>query len=278
MRRFTTRDEASGDFNLAEFLQEDPTTGERQELPYPRLSGGRFRQLRVDGATPAHGTLLSQWMSNDHGYVAPSALAGDAFALHPTKLSVAVARYLRVIAPADAALEDYAAEVANWVASTSRKIIGSSSAAVARVLRANSTTLLRGPWPPHARRSVDVLVERERALARVIDGAAAAPDLLPLEARVRARRSCVGISRPHRPRAGSTPPRSTSDQPRRPVTASPTPSPIIITPPVALRRSRRRGERPSQRRALPAKIPQAPSESSAISTQIAPSVRSWSVA
>jgi Peptidase A4 family len=177
-RRLTTTDESSGDFDLAEFLQEDPTSSDRRELPYPRLSGGWFRQLRIDGAPPARGTLLSQWMSNAHGDVAPTQLEGDAFALHPTKLSAAVARYLRVIAPADAALEDYDAEAAGWVVSTPRTAVGVTSAAVAGVLRANSRTLMSDRWPPRVRGALDTLVTRERALARVLDGAATAPDLL----------------------------------------------------------------------------------------------------
>ncbi|MGH2849049.1 MAG: G1 family glutamic endopeptidase [Solirubrobacteraceae bacterium] len=113
-RRFTTADEAAGAFNLAEFLQEDPTSSAHSELPYPRLAGGRFRQLRVNDATPPRGTLLSQWMSNQRDDIAPSRLAGDAFTLHPTKLTAAVARYLRLIAPPNLAGQAYDTDVAGW--------------------------------------------------------------------------------------------------------------------------------------------------------------------
>jgi hypothetical protein len=191
-RRFTSPDEAAGAFELAEFLQEDPTNSAHAELPYPRLAGGRFRQLRVNSATPARGTLLSQWMSNGHGYVAPSALAGDAFALHPTKLTSAVARYLRLIAPTDLELEAYDNDVASWTATTPRSVVAAASAAAAQALRMSIPALVHGPWPPRARGAVDVLVARERALVRVVDAAASSPDLLRWRLGYRSAAAAVG--------------------------------------------------------------------------------------
>jgi hypothetical protein len=48
-RRFFTPDESAGVFNLAEFLQEDPARlPDVDAVPYPKLAGMRFAQMRVD--------------------------------------------------------------------------------------------------------------------------------------------------------------------------------------------------------------------------------------
>src|SRR5437870_2918646 len=63
----------------------------------------------------------------------------------------------------------------------------------------------------------------------------------------------------------------------RVVTARPSPSAISIAPPAPVIASSRPDERPSQWRAVPDAIAHAPSDSSAIAMQIAPSSASWIV-
>ena len=192
--RFTTPDEAIGAFDLAEFLQEDPTSSAHRALPYPRLSGGHFRQLQVNNATPPRGRLLSQWMSNQRGYVAPSRLAGDAFTLHPTKLTAAVARYLRLVAPTDLALQSYGSAIAGWTASDAA-VGGRRGVGDVRPDPADEhPLLLHGPWPPRARTAIDTEVARLRALVRIVAVAAASPDLIRWRLGYRRAATSVGIA------------------------------------------------------------------------------------
>lgn len=172
--RFFTRDEARGAFNLAEWLQEDVTNGDTgAPLPYPRLSGGRFRQLRVDSQPPNGPSLLSQWLSMTRGDIAPSAISGDGFALHPAKLRRAAALYLRLIAPEDLAADAFDLAITHWSADTPKPQIAAASTAFAAGLRRSIAVLAVQRWPKDARASIRLLIRRLLSVLRVVESAPA---------------------------------------------------------------------------------------------------------
>ena len=172
--RFVTHDEAHGAFNWAEFLQENPVHGAaHRPYPYPRLTGASFRQLRVDYAPPPPESLLSQWMASQRGYLAPSAVSGDAFSLHRGQLGSGAATYIRLADPFDAATNRFDAESAHWGPATPHAGIVAESRAAASATLANIRGFARGPWRARLRPLADALVERTRALLAVVRDAPA---------------------------------------------------------------------------------------------------------
>jgi hypothetical protein len=81
---YSTADEASAHFGIAEWLEEDPTSSDTNKvIPYPRLSTVRFQQLAVNGAPPLTADLYSQWLSLPGMNLAPSIVSADQFAVAP---------------------------------------------------------------------------------------------------------------------------------------------------------------------------------------------------
>jgi hypothetical protein len=77
---FSTAQEASGHFGVAEWLEEDPTsTDTNKVIPYPQLATVRFQQLAVNESPPRVDDLYSQWLSLPGMNLAPSPVMGDEF-------------------------------------------------------------------------------------------------------------------------------------------------------------------------------------------------------
>ena len=77
----STTDETAGDFNLAEWLQENPTEVSGKATPYPDLSTVDMTALTVNGTQPRYGDVFAQWMSLPGGDQAPTPLRGGAFTI-----------------------------------------------------------------------------------------------------------------------------------------------------------------------------------------------------
>jgi hypothetical protein len=81
---YSTSQEASSQFGVAEWLEEDPTSSDTNKvIPYPRLTTVSFQQLVVNGAPPQAGDLYPQWLSLPGMNLAPSAVLGDQFDVSP---------------------------------------------------------------------------------------------------------------------------------------------------------------------------------------------------
>jgi hypothetical protein len=175
--RFHTADEAHGDFNFAEFLQEDPVSDTHHPLPYPRLSKVSFRDLLVDSVPAArrrHASFRSQWMTTSRGDLGPTKLSHDGFTLRREHLGAAAATYIRIAQPLDAAANVFYTAEARWSTATPRARIAAESAFYASALRANYRAFARAHWPPRLLPFVHALVVRTRADAAIV---AAAPKL-----------------------------------------------------------------------------------------------------
>jgi hypothetical protein len=162
---FSTDDEASASFNLAEWLQEDVTdamTG--KPFPYPRLTNIRFRRLEVDSATPMYADLYSQWMSASGVNWAPSPLHRDSFALRRATVSAIGAKYLQIATGEDMATRVFVPQMAGWTAATPGPQIAAACSTFAAALRKNLHALARTRWPPRARRQIHSLIRGTRVL------------------------------------------------------------------------------------------------------------------
>lgn len=163
--RFATSEEAGAGFNLAEWLQEDVTTGTIGKLyAYPRLTPVGFRKLAVNSSTPAYGDLYSQWLSANGKNLAPTPLDHDSFTLRPATVSSAGAKFLHIVAREQAAGVKFDGQVSQWNARTSRSQIVSESSTYGTALRSNIQAFSRARWPTGARALVHSLISRLRAL------------------------------------------------------------------------------------------------------------------
>ncbi|HLW96991.1 MAG TPA: G1 family glutamic endopeptidase [Solirubrobacteraceae bacterium] len=176
VNRFHTRDEAHGDFNFAEVLQEDVENEIKHvPFPYPRLTKVAFRNLLVDSVPPArrrHAVFRSQWMTTSRGDLGPTKLAHDGFSLRREHLGTAAATYLGIAEPRDAAANIFYAAEARWTASTPRAQIAAESALYAAALRSGYQAFARAHWPSRLLPYIHALLAKIRADAAVV---AAAP-------------------------------------------------------------------------------------------------------
>jgi hypothetical protein len=94
----------TGDFNQAEWSQEDPTNNANEPLPYPRLGAVVFTHLSVNGHQPVLGLQNAVWMSLPHRDFGVTELRDDSFAVVPVTFDQTQAQFLSAGAPyADAA-------------------------------------------------------------------------------------------------------------------------------------------------------------------------------
>jgi len=150
--RFSTAEEAAFSFNMAEWLQEDPTSGRtHRPLTYPVLSDVHFRRLRLDSRAPRYGALYSQWMSLRVGSLEPSPLREDAFFVHRARpIGADGARYLSMAARVDAPQQRFVLAMSGWQASTPSAQIAAERSSFAAALRRFIHGLTTGRWPASA--------------------------------------------------------------------------------------------------------------------------------
>lgn len=160
---FATDDESTARFDLAEWLQEDPTDHNRP-LPYPLLSAVRFSRLEVNGAPPAGDSVYSQWMSENGRALAPGTLDADGFALTPAILTAAAKRYLDIATAEDLATTVFAAELRDWTPATARARIARAGSEFAAAMQTSVDQLQRYSWPA----AVDPLVRSMTTGARAV--------------------------------------------------------------------------------------------------------------
>jgi hypothetical protein len=169
---FTTAEEGAGAFNLAEWLQEDPSEDSGRVTPYPRLSTVWMRSLAVDGGAPRYGNVYAQWMSLPAGELAPSVLRGDGFSITRGVLTRAGRRYLAIARPQNLAAATVDREAAGWTAQTPASEIERVSATAGASERGYADALAHASWPAAARGAIRALVREVRVEAGVFATAA----------------------------------------------------------------------------------------------------------
>jgi hypothetical protein len=172
---FATSEEADGAFNLAEWLQEDPSETSGKATPYPRLSSVRLTGVAANGAAPRYGDMYAQWMSVGTTNLAPTPVHGDAFTIASGVITAAGRRYLEVVRPQNIAARRIDTAEAGWTARTPPNTISSVTARAAGSERAYAKALARAPWPAAAREPIARLLREVRIEAGIFAAAASHP-------------------------------------------------------------------------------------------------------
>jgi hypothetical protein len=162
---FSTGEEGSGDFNLAEWLQENPSETTGRTTRYPDLSTVRMSALAVNGERPRYGDMFAQWMTLPGRDLAPTPLRDGAFAVTRGVLSPAGLRYLEIARPQNASARKVDLEEARWTDHTPARAIQRVSAAAASSERRYAEALERAAWPRAARGLIGSLVREVRVEA-----------------------------------------------------------------------------------------------------------------
>jgi hypothetical protein len=151
-------------FNQAEWLQEDPTasTAVAVDLPYPRMSGERFLDVKVNGATPRLGLANGQSLMATGGTIlVPTAFRHDGFAMVVPR--GAGKQYLADVSPLDFAINAYNFELTSW----DSLAVGARAATVEALMRAYATFAERvvgQAWPAAARGELALLASNDTRL------------------------------------------------------------------------------------------------------------------
>jgi len=162
---FSTSEEGPGDFNLAEWLQEDPSDTSGRTTPYPVLSRVRVRAMTVNGVRPHYDNVFAQWMSLPGRALAPTPLRDGAFAITRAVLSAAGRRYLEIARPQNLSAHEFDLEAARWTERTPAAQIRQVSAAAAASELRYAGGLDRASWPGRVRGPIRSLAREVRAEA-----------------------------------------------------------------------------------------------------------------
>ncbi len=164
---FSTSEEGVADFNLAEWLQENPVQTSGRTTPYPRLSRVRMRAMSVNGAVPRYGDVFAQWMSLPGRALAPSPLRNAAFTIIPGVLTAAGRHYLEIARRQNVNARRFDVEEAQWTQHTPAARIQRVSAAAAASERRYADDLDQAMWPAAAQRAMGSLVREVRVEAGI---------------------------------------------------------------------------------------------------------------
>jgi len=170
-KSFRTRDDSHGAFNLAEWLQEDPTKdSDGAPEPYPQLGSVRFTHPAVNGTPTRYATVDSQWMSVNSRDFAPTPLSHSTFIVTPTALTTAGSRYLKLVSDTNRTQSAFEQATLGHTA-TAGSSVQAQARAVVRGLTGYSQGLAHANWPQAAEPSARRLTTQADALSRVVEAA-----------------------------------------------------------------------------------------------------------
>jgi hypothetical protein len=166
---FSTTEEGAADFNLAEWLQENPSETSGQITPYPDLSQVRMSAVAVNGAAPRYSDVFAQWMTLPGHDLAPTPLHEGAFTISRGVLTPAGRRYLQIARAQNASTRALDMAEARWPEHPPTGAIRRVSAAGAASEHRFATGLGRGRWPAPARGPISSLAHEVRVEADMFE-------------------------------------------------------------------------------------------------------------
>jgi hypothetical protein len=146
--RFSIGDEVEAPFTQAEWAQEDPGRP-NNHARYPQMAAPVFQHLTVNSnkPAPAYSALHSEWMSVNHGTLAPTIVREDSFTLAPApELSAAATQYLRLTAAADYAFQKFEDERSSWTSNTPYAQIANACLHLIQVTQKTSRAMRATRW------------------------------------------------------------------------------------------------------------------------------------
>jgi hypothetical protein len=162
--RFSTTQETHAHFNLAEWLQEDPTDRRTdRQLPYPELSTVTFSRLRVNSGVALQTDLLSRWMSENGQILGPSPRVEDSFVLVLQEPTAAGSQYQAVADQVNVALTKFSTESQRWTAKSAPASIAGQRSTLASALQTFIASLVTDRWPSAAHTTINTLVATNRS-------------------------------------------------------------------------------------------------------------------
>jgi Peptidase A4 family len=136
--------EARAPFNQAEWTQEDPGS-EGDHARYPRMTVPVFQHLTVNSTEPA--PAYSQWMSVNHGNLAPTVVHDDSFTLQRAPAVGAAGRqYMRLVTAGLAVRQRFETERSSWTPRTPYAQIASASSKMIEATQRADRALLSARW------------------------------------------------------------------------------------------------------------------------------------
>jgi hypothetical protein len=158
-RRIVTAQEGRAKFQQAEWSQEHPALGP-YIVPYPKVTGLRISDLRVDGVAPAQRDLNPLWMLVGKEVFEPSPLDRDGFTLLTGKATVSAATVgtLRRLEPANDATSKPQVQLAEATARTPRARLAGWASQLSKGLITAERIVRHQQWPRNAQTSVDALL------------------------------------------------------------------------------------------------------------------------
>jgi hypothetical protein len=169
---FSTGEEGTGEFYLAEWLQENPSETSGKTTRYPDLSPVRLTAMAINGAAPRYRDVFAQWMSLPGRDLAPTPLRDGAFAITRGVLTPAAERYLEIARPQNASAREVDLAEARWTEHTPAAQIQRVSATASASERRYADRLARAHWPAAAQGAIASLVREVRVEAGVFTVAA----------------------------------------------------------------------------------------------------------
>jgi hypothetical protein len=155
---FTTTQDTFGAFNLAEWLQEDPT-GESGPEPYPALYHVEFDKVSLNGAIPQYARLHSQWMSVNSLSLGPSPFVGDSFKMLPRTLGAPARRFVAIAGAVDPQFNAFGSAL-SWKVMPNLGQLDAARASFAAALTRNIDSFEREQWPSNAVSLIHTLAAR----------------------------------------------------------------------------------------------------------------------
>jgi hypothetical protein len=159
---FSTSEEGADDFNLAEWLQENPSETSGETTRYPKLSTVGMHALTVNGAGPSYRDMFAQWMSLPARDLAPTPLSDDAFTITSGVVTAAAARYLKIAHAQNVNARRLDVEAARFTAHSPPREIQRVSGEGAAMQRSYVDGLEHAAWPAAARGPISSLVREVR--------------------------------------------------------------------------------------------------------------------
>jgi hypothetical protein len=168
---FSTSEEGTANFNLAEWLQEDPVATSGEVTRYPDLAPVSMSVLGVNGAPPRYADMYAQWMSLPGRDLAPTPLRAGTFTFTRGVLTAAGRRYLHIAHAQQVSARRVDVAAARFTGRTPASAIERVSAEAAASERRYVKDLERGAWPAAARGPISALAGEVRAEASMFAAA-----------------------------------------------------------------------------------------------------------
>jgi Peptidase A4 family len=168
-KTFTTAQEGSYGFNLAEWLQEDVTNARTGgAFPYPDMDATHFSGISVNSQTPHNSDVQSQWISTSGRYYGTSPVVNGNFTVSAVTRSSVAGRYLAIAAPEDTIALRLYQDMSPRTGSPEGQVAADAQA-LARAMKQTASQLGTEQWPSDVQTQIKTLIKESLYISRQLD-------------------------------------------------------------------------------------------------------------